>query len=114
MLQGKYSVNWERRISIINTETFLVRQKGTQAYKYSINVIRVTCAFFQPSTLFGLMDEGNSFSTASRKTCTQAKKHFINLGEGSWSLLTNYLFLSDGWKKHFFFSSSRTKKYLFG
>ena len=111
MLQGKYSVNWERRI---NTETFLVRQKGTQTYKYSINVIRVTCGFFQPSTLFGLMDEGNSFSTASRKTCTQAKKHFINLGEGSWSLLTNYLFLSDGWKKHFFFSSSRTKKYLFG
>ena len=58
---------------------FCSDKKVCKKIKYFINVNIVTCRFFQSSAFLGLMDDRNSFSTASIfHQCTHSKLIFFN------------------------------------
>ena len=63
----------------LTVRLFWSGKKVHKEIKYFINVNTVTCCFFQSSAFFGLMDDRNSFSTASIfHQCTHCKLMFFN------------------------------------
>ena len=70
----------EKKESIqLTVRLFWSGKKVHKEIKYFINLNTVTCCFFQSSAFFGLMDDRNSFSTASIfHQCTHSKLKFFN------------------------------------